>query len=256
MGLENKLSVRGSRRRGFTLIELMLAGMITALVAAAGASLIFATTGASRELGGIRNTKTAGNYALSQIASRIRQARAIGDLRSNQLSLWVEDANGDDVANLNEIATIRYRSGEKTITYLVLDPARASGSFVVPEWVLTSAPSSQQMISMGGPQPTVWADDVETFSFSGYPQETDTRIVEVRFTIGQGAGAISFQTTASPRAPADYLFVPEAKATPPPGSSRAQRSLVSPWDGLNDLAKLLDGGAPMNPDEVVEVMGQ
>lgn len=244
MSFETKRLLRRLRRRGFTFIELMLASMITALVATAGASLIFATTSASRELGGIRNTKTAGHYALSRIATSIREARAIGDVTSEEMSLWIKDTNGDDVANLNEMATIRYLSNGKVIAYTVPDPANPLGSSAVPAGILTRAPDTVQMIWLAGPQTDIWAQDVEKFSLSGYPQMTDMRLVEVHFEIGQGADAVSFQTTASPRAPADYLFVPEANGAPPPGSSRAQRSMVSPWDGLGELASLGVGDDP------------
>lgn len=227
---------RRFRRRAFTFIELIVASIITALVATAGTTLIFATTSASRDLGDIRDTKTAGQYALSQIATHIREARCIGEVTSSRLSLWVEDMNGDDVPNLREMATIQYVSSDKSIAYSTIDPDNSYADYAVPLSVLTSADSTSQAIGAANPQTDVWAHDVESFSFNGYPNTTDTRIVETRFVIGQGAGAVVFETTASPRAPADYLFVAEANTAPPPGSTRKSRSLISPWRGLKNGA--------------------
>src|SRR6185295_15509551 len=90
------------RRTGFTMVELLTACVITSLVATASAALISAVSSASIQTKQSRQVKNSGNYALNRITSTIREARSIGTVSSTAMTLWLNDTNSDDTANLYE----------------------------------------------------------------------------------------------------------------------------------------------------------
>src|SRR5205823_5445674 len=89
-------------RRGFTMVELLMAGTMTALTAAAGAAFISAMSNASMTTRDVRAVNSAGHFALSQIGKIIREGRAVGQVTSTTVNLWLSDTNGDDLVNLYE----------------------------------------------------------------------------------------------------------------------------------------------------------
>jgi hypothetical protein len=222
--------VRG-RRRAFTLVELLTSAAITALVAAASTALIFAIGNASTQTRGLRQTKTAGHYALMRIAGTIRSARAIGEVTPTSITLWTSDANGDDVLNLKELGGIWYDGTTKRITYTSLPSSADASAINVNSFINSNTVGT--LLTSPGNKTVVWAEGVESLTFTGYPSNTNTRIVDTTFTIGTGVDAVSFQISASPRASADYLYKPSAQAAPLPGSTRIRRVTISPFNGLD-----------------------
>ena len=61
-----------------------------------------------------------------------------------------------------------------------------------------------------------------------------------RLTIGVGDEEVEYQTAASPRASADYLFLPVSVLPSDGPSGRLRRRSTSRWDGFGDIA----GGSP------------
>ncbi|HVP11671.1 MAG TPA: hypothetical protein VMV94_10845, partial [Phycisphaerae bacterium] len=211
--------------------ELLAAAAVSALAATGGATLVFAIANASQETRDIRDTVSAGHYALNQIGETVRESRAIGQVQSAGVTLWVRDANADDHMTLNEVAVIRYDSSAKQILYQYTNAASAA-STAVTYTNFTSYTTLQAQISASSLQSVVWASDVQSVSLSGYPSLTNTRTVDVRFAIGTGADQVAFQVAASPKAPGDYLFLADTRIAPSGTQSRVRRKYYSIWDGF------------------------
>lgn len=218
-------------RTAFTLVELLLAASVSALAATAGATLVFAMANASQETRDIRDTVSAGHYALNRLGETIRESRGIGQVQPATITLWAQDANGDDHMTLNEVAVIRYDVGSKQILYQYTDAAGVS-STTVTFANFTNYTALAAQISASGFQSVVWAEGVETFSLAGYPTLTNTRMVDVRFTIGTGANQVAFQVAAGPKASADYLFLTDTRVAPSGTQTRVRRKYYSIWDGF------------------------
>lgn len=217
---------------GFTLVELLLAATTAALVTGAAAALTSAVANAASQTRDIRQTKTAGYYALDRIGQAVREARGIGQVTSSAITLWVEDKNGDDTLNLYESAVIRYDSGAKQILYEYLEPAGAMPTTLLSTANFKVATNVLSLFSSPDRKTIVWAEGVESLTFNGEPANTDTRIIETDFTIGVADEAAAFSLAASPRASADYLFATNGNGSPQPGSTRKTRKLVSKFTGL------------------------
>jgi len=213
----------------------MLASTITALVAAGGASMIFAVCQANDSTGDVRAVKSSGNYVLSRVASSIRCARAIGEVTNTSITLWVDDLNGDDRMTMNETATIYYDSANKRILYSrpAETSANASSMTVAASDITSAAAYNSKLSSVDAVRNSVWATDVEACRFIGYPSNTDTRLVETRIALATEDGQQAFRISASPRASADYLFVSGANGSPMTGSTRYQRTKVSSYSGVS-----------------------
>lgn len=216
----------------FTLLELLLAASVTALIAAAGATVISGVSNAAVQTRDIRVTQTAGHYTTSRFARLVREARVIGQVTANSVTLWLEDTNKDDKVNLYELGLIRYDSVNKQVVFDYLQAAGATPTTVVSKANLTSSGAVTSILTSGDHKTAVWADGVENFSFKGYPTLTETRIVQVAFDIGTGDEAMRFQSSASPRAPADYLLESTTNLPSLPGSTRSRRKVISIWDGI------------------------
>jgi hypothetical protein len=219
------------RLKAFTMVELLLAASVSALAATAGATLVFAIVNASQETRDIRDTVSTGHYALNRIGEAVREARAIGQVLPATVTLWVQDTNDDDQIALNEVAVIRYDSTAKQILYQYTNAASAS-STAVTYANFTSYSALGPQISTAGLESVVWADGVETFSLAGYPSLTNTRMADVRFTIGTGADQAAFHVAASPKASADYLFLAGTRIEPSGTLTRVKRKYYSIWDGF------------------------
>ncbi len=224
---------RAFRRPAFTFVELMLASMITAMTAVAAVTLVGAISNASVHMRDQRKMNTTGHYALSRVATAIRSARAVGEVTPTTITLWVKDTNGDDAVSVNELASIQYDAGAKQIKFRTTESVGLMTE--APEGMINDFDLVEPKMDMLGVETMVWAADIEAFAFQGFPDYTDTRIVEARFTVGTGGEEVAFQTTASPKGSADYLFVNEAQAAPLPESTRIRRAHFSRWEGFGDL---------------------
>jgi|GEM_PF-1591496 len=252
--INNKLKTcrRGRRvtrsracRAAFTLIETMIAAMVTALVATAGTALVFAVSSGTTQTRDVRGGKSMGQYTLARIGRTVREARAIGEVTSTSVTLWAADTNQDDVINAGELGFIEYDSAAKQVFYGTLDPASGiSPALPVSQSAFTDAIQLQTIVPDNAKMYIVWADNIETLTLTGYPSSTETRIVGAHLTIGTGTEAVAYQTTASPRAPADYLFLPQAQLPPNGPSGRQLRRDFSRWDGYGDISAQLPWMAP------------
>ncbi|MFQ5429366.1 MAG: PilW family protein [Phycisphaerae bacterium] len=233
-----------SSRRAFTLIELVLAALVTALVATAGTALLYATTQAATQTRDLRKERAAGRYALHRINRVIRTARVIGRVKPDSVTLWVEDVNDDDAVSLYEVGIIAYDSTGQQITYHYMEPPATA---MVPDVGVSYSTLKDDSILeplMTGTQSrvVVWADNVDSFSFTGHPNLTETRIVETQFSITTDGDPLVFHESASPRASADYLFDTGVQYPADAFSNRVRRRHASEWDGFGTF---LSGQIPI-----------
>lgn len=212
------------------MVELLLASMVTALVAASAATFLSATTNASLTTRDVRSSQNAGHFALTQITRAIRQARAIGEVTTTSVTLWVNDANNDDKLNLYETAIIRYDAAGQQLVYEYPKSSGATPATVVTTPDFKDAATLSELMPSADRQVVVWATDVTSMGFSGNPSGTDARMVETNFTVDVTGQPVGFRGAANARASADYLFYAETQ-TMTIGSTRKQRKEISRWEG-------------------------
>jgi len=217
-----------------TLIELLLAAMMTAVISAAAATLLGGASNASAQSRNARTVTSAGHYVEGRIGATVRQARGIGQVTSTRISLWLNDSNDDDRMQLAESAVIFYDSSAKAITIIQTDStATSASSTLVPNTTFQDVTLMSSAIQGVAYKTTKWAEDVQACAFDGFPSLTDTRVVNAVFTIATGSDATEFAVTASPKAPADYLYQTGTRTAPSGTETRYLRSKVSPYTGAS-----------------------
>ncbi|MFQ5411303.1 MAG: type II secretion system protein J [Phycisphaerae bacterium] len=237
------------RRRAFTLMETLLASSVTALTAVAGSTLIFAVTNASLNTKDLRVAKNKGRLPLNRITTKIRESRGIGDVTPAAIALWESDKNTNDVLELHEICIIRYDANARTISHDYLDtPGGVVPDIAVLESSFTDVAALDTLMAIPDRRTVVWAEEIDNFSFDGYPRNganngfggkrpgTDTRVVEISFTVESNNETLAFTQAVSPRASADYLFVSTATKNPATLGGRQRRGAYSRWTGFTDIA--------------------
>ncbi len=220
-----------------TLVEMLLAGTVSAITATAGATMIYAVSSASGQTHEVRSAKNKGRFALLRISKAIRSARAIGDVTSTAALLWREDINKDDVPNLYELGLISYAPATQELTFDSLTPPVGGiPGIVVPNAQFQDLPTAKSlMVASGNMDTVVWVDGVEAFGLSCFPSKAEARIVDVKFQIRPGKKLLTFSESITPRASADYLFVDQAVEVPVDVSKRKRRKHRSRWKGFYDL---------------------
>jgi len=222
------------RRGGFTLIEMLVAAAVAAFITAAAAVMINGIANASLNAAEYRATKSEGMASMQRITKQIRSARAIGEVTTDSIMLWSADRDEDDQIKGLELERIHYDASEKRIKRTTLNPTPLfpDGTVVGPLWLVNDDFFIAHAFTFG--KTDTIAEGVEQFSFRGYPDSTDARIVNINFEKPMTNDKLVFRDAASPRAPADYLFVDEAKVMDDE-SGRWVRTEESRWTGFSDV---------------------
>ncbi len=247
MTQHSRPSNRGGRRPGFTLVEMMLASMVTALTAVSAAALIFAIANAASHTRDYRTQRAEGHYALHRIGHKIRTSRGIGEVTPTTVSLWEQDDNNDDTVNLYEVGIIRYDSVNKQIVYEHRVSAGPPPATVVDNASFFVTTVLSGLLAGSDRQTVVWASGVESLTFTGYPEHTDTRVVNVEFTMIREDQELVFNKSAAPRASGDYLFTTEAMIPADGPDGQARRKYYSRWDGFGDVAEVPPWNSVVGP---------
>ncbi|MCA9256559.1 MAG: hypothetical protein KDA33_13015, partial [Phycisphaerales bacterium] len=206
MSMDPRKRIRRTRR-AFTFVELLIAASMTAMTLAAGATMISAVSNAAIETSDTRNAKKTGQMTADRLAGMIRQARAVGVVSSTSIILWNMDVNGDEVVNLHETCRISFDGATDQLliwqtipsTDGDVGPALTDKQFSTETlWVAAAAASS--------PKQSVFAENILRFAMSGFPDYTETRIVNFKFAVEKDSIVLLFRESASQRATADYHF--------------------------------------------------
>jgi len=94
------------RSRGFTLVELMMALAITALIGAAVTAMMFGVSHGTNESKDVRGLALRCKAINARLSACIRTARAVLDADDDRLILWTGDANDNGLPDLSEVHRI------------------------------------------------------------------------------------------------------------------------------------------------------
>jgi hypothetical protein len=235
---------RRGRRRALTLVELLLASVTAAIVCGATAAMMSAVSNATLTTRDLRNVHVSGQFAVTQINRLVRGSRAVGKIATSDMTLWLDDANGDDKLNLYETAILRYDNTLKQILMERLEKPDASiPSSTVTVAQFTDPAQLATLITGTDKRSYILAANVTAFAYDWWPRTPEARVVMVDFTITEGDRSTSYNLNASPQAPGDYLFYTQTKFAPrfdsdPPRKTRAYYSMYNGFTGHASLSSI------------------
>ena len=99
---------RAARNRGLTLVELLIAVTITALVAAGVASMLVATTRGTSSRTDLRGLAVKHKTLAARLTASIRSSKMVLDSGSDFVVLWAHDERVNDLPNLSELQRIEW----------------------------------------------------------------------------------------------------------------------------------------------------
>jgi len=98
-------------KNGFTLVELLVALIVTGIVLAAVATLAFAMGAANDQTNDTSQKQAQVRYATLRISELIRHCKLICGTPGNDLAVWRADDNNDGQININELVYIEGGTG-------------------------------------------------------------------------------------------------------------------------------------------------
>ncbi|MBX3394859.1 MAG: prepilin-type N-terminal cleavage/methylation domain-containing protein [Phycisphaerae bacterium] len=230
-------------KRAFTLIEMMLAASVTALTATAGATMIYAISSSATQTRDYRTQRSEGHYALSMIGRTIRQARAIGYLNGDSMSLWLRDSNGNDTVDIEEMGRIYFDSSNHAVLFDYFDNSEVTGLGALAFNQLFTPSDVATVMNVTQRKTVALAKGVDSLQFDGHPDSVEVRMVQMRLTMSVNGESLTFHHAASPKASGDYLFFRETSVPVSDTSTRVLRKKKTAWDGFSYLGTLTPAGS-------------
>ncbi|HEG44533.1 MAG TPA: type II secretion system protein [Phycisphaerales bacterium] len=118
MTMSAKPNKTNTRRAGFTLVELLMALMVTAIILSAVATLAFALTSGVSETDEISANQAALRFATVKLGDLIRNSRHAMITSSNDIALWRSDDNNDNAINAAELVYIEADTSDNSLKLL------------------------------------------------------------------------------------------------------------------------------------------
>jgi prepilin-type N-terminal cleavage/methylation domain-containing protein len=179
-------------RRGMTLIELLLAMMVTAMVMAGVATMAYALSSVRNASDETSSKQACVRFALTQLGELLRHARLVCYASDSQVLVWTADTNGDRQMNITEMACIATDTSRSSIT---LTRLASAANTAVP---LSSAgeQASQWWLAYGGTATTTTVvQECTGVMFAADTSAPATRHVSFVFAVVQDGETIGYSVS-------------------------------------------------------------
>ena len=166
-------------KKGFTLVELLVALIVTGIVLAAVATLAFAVGVANDATDDTSQKQAQVRYATLRISELIRHCKLIWNASSNSLTVWQADDDSDGQIDTDELVYIEAVQGTDYIQIQLRDP---------------------------NTDPVVLIPQCSNVQFVPSPDAPQTRFVSISFDLDENGVTHNYQINASLRAWAGNLL--------------------------------------------------
>ncbi|MCX5662255.1 MAG: prepilin-type N-terminal cleavage/methylation domain-containing protein [Planctomycetota bacterium] len=126
--------MRNVRRRGFTLVEVVIALAVTAMAVAGMSGMLYAIAHGTQNGDTALSDNVRAQVMISRLRATIHNSYRILAYGSNYLVLWTSDTNADGKPNVSEMRRIEWSSAQSRLWYY----APASSLASDPSYALTS----------------------------------------------------------------------------------------------------------------------
>jgi hypothetical protein len=163
---------RTSRRRGLTMIELLLASSITALVGLGVAAMMDAVTTGTATQKNVRDAQVRMKVLQGRLDAALRNTQMVLQSSTDYVILWSDDTHADSVPDLSELRMIERDSATKVVTsYVAAWPAGSTQTTVeAADTAYTTATDFRTTLNaMKGTSKltaTKWASSVGSLAFT------------------------------------------------------------------------------------------
>ncbi|MEM6552778.1 MAG: type II secretion system protein [Planctomycetota bacterium] len=175
---------RAARRRGLTLVELLLAISGVVVIGAAIVAMLTSSAYATDEANDIRALVVRHKATSARLAANIRESKQVLANGADYLVLWVADTDGDEVPSLLEIRRIELDSASSTIRIRDANPAATDVIYTLSDNFTTIT----NTLASGSDFPAVdLSEEVSALAFTlNDPDPLAATLVTVRYTVTEG----------------------------------------------------------------------
>lgn len=235
METSKRRNVKTSKRRGFTLLEMLIASTCMLAIATAGTTMALAVSYAMENAPQTAAATVTGHGALNRVAKIVRKARLVGFYDASQAALWTGDPNSDDKPQLSETAVLWLDSSSQEIKYTKPFPDDMPAATVA---LSDRAVSMSELASSAYPNTVRQSANAATavvvpatagLEIRGNATSTDANMLDLRVKLSTPAGSLAFVASAAPRAPADYLVTPARNTNDGVATKRPRRTAMRSW---------------------------
>lgn len=197
----------GHKSPGFTLIELTLAIVITAVMGLSVAGVTLSLSNAHEHSGNTYRSVQAGRTIMRNVGSTIREAKLVTACNERTVVLWANDANRNGQINPSELLVLNYDPQLKQLQRIQWDLSGISAALRVaidmpiPLYYVTNATLVKNyLINSHYTRTRLMAEDVSFARFYVDQAAPMTRSLGLETTITRDDQSLGFRSAVSTRA--------------------------------------------------------
>lgn len=188
---------------GFTLVELLVALMVTSIILAAVATLTYALGAANDTTNDRAEEQAQVRYASIRISELIRHCKLICGTADNDLAVWRADDNGDGKINPKELV---YLEAGASRNYLRLLEFSSTSSWPIPLSNILSGTTKPSLITLYNERWTTLVPECNNVEFQLDALPPYVRFVSISFDLDENDVAHNYQVSAALRGWAGNLL--------------------------------------------------
>lgn len=191
---------------GFTLVELIVALMVTAIILAATASLAYALGVANDATGEASKEQARLRYATVRLSELIKHGRLICGLPADDIAVWRADGNVDGQINPGELVYIVAGPGRGYIKLLQFIPPVPLENTVISISDIQAGTAKDQLVESCNETYAALIPECSNVAFDVDDQPPWSRLVNMSFDITENGVERHFQISAGVRSWAGHLL--------------------------------------------------
>jgi len=192
--------------RAFTLVELLVALMVTSIVLGAVATLAYALGTANDALGDTGEKQAQVRYATLKISELIRHCKLICDVQNESLAIWRADDDDDGEIDIRELVYIETEPATQSLQLVEFSPPPIHEDRVVRLDEIQGHTIRPWLTGNCEVIYTVLVSQCSSVRFVAVPAPPWSKFVNVSFDLLENESTRQYQISASPRNWAGYLL--------------------------------------------------
>lgn len=193
-------------RRGFTLVELIMAMTVVSIILAAVATLAFALGSANSSADNASELQSRIRYTTIRFGELVRNCKLVCYNSGSEVAIWRADDNGDNKINPGELAYIETGNSNNQIILLQFKPTGATAAAVLTLATIKTSGTKDVMKANFSPNYITLLNNCGSVSFTTDTAAPSSKRLNLFFSIVQNGITQSYQSSAFLRSQAGYLL--------------------------------------------------
>jgi hypothetical protein len=180
------------------LVEVLLALVISGMVAAAVASMLFALANGSRDRQGLRRRNVRADVLAARIDTAVRSSSMLLGRDANCIVLWVADSRKNGKPDLSELRRIEFNAASKQVRCYQAPAGLADSDNTTYQLTDDFVAATAALAGSASFPAEVWGNSVTAWSTNTLPAGAtqDARMIAYSVTLTTPAGTVRIPSSA------------------------------------------------------------